>query len=93
MTNKRAHVYYEGSVQGIGFRFAARSCAAGLKLGGWVKNLDDGRVEVVCQGDERKIKVFLDKMASDFGGYIRNTNIEWSAAADEYDGFGVRFDS
>jgi len=45
---KRAHVYYSGSVQGVGFRFTAEDLARQNNLTGWVKNLADGRVEIVA---------------------------------------------
>ena len=92
MSDKRARVYYEGLVQGVGFRFAAERTAAALKLIGWVKNLDDGRVEVLCEGKEEDIKVFLEKIASIFGSYIRSNDIEWGEATGEFDGFDIRFD-
>ncbi len=44
---KQVHVYYSGSVQGVGFRFTARSIAEELGVLGWAKNLRDARVEMV----------------------------------------------
>ena len=52
----RAHVYYSGRVQGVGFRYTAEGLALDLKLVGWVKNLPDGRVELVCEGPKEKIE-------------------------------------
>ncbi|MCX5678476.1 MAG: acylphosphatase [Candidatus Omnitrophica bacterium] len=92
MSDKRAHIYYEGMVQGVGFRFSAQERATSLGLKGWVKNLDDGRVEVLCEGAERDIKAFLEKMALAFGTYISNTDIEWAEAVEEYKGFDISFD-
>ena len=92
MPDKRAHIYYEGMVQGVGFRFSAQSRASALGLKGWVKNLDDGRVEVLCEGADRDINAFLEKMSSAFGTYISHTDIEWENAIGEYEGFDIRFD-
>lgn len=92
MADKSAHIYYLGSVQGIGFRFGAERTAFSLGLKGWVKNLDDGRVEVLCQGDEGAIKTFLEKMADHFMTHIRDIDIEWSVATDEFSGFDIRLD-
>ena len=92
MADKSTHVYYRGLVQGVGFRYAAERTAFSLGLKGWVKNLDDGRVEVVCEGDENSIRAFLAKMADSFGTYIRDIDIEWLDASDRFDGFDIRLD-
>jgi acylphosphatase len=55
---KRIHVYISGLVQGVFFRAAARRVAADLNLTGWVRNMDDGRVEAVLEGED----VDVDKM-------------------------------
>lgn len=49
---KAIHVYYEGSVQGVGFRWTTRRIAQGYEVTGWVRNLPDGRVEMQVAGDE-----------------------------------------
>ncbi len=90
MPDKRAHIYYEGMVQGVGFRYAVERSAAALALKGWVKNLADGRVEVLCEGKEEDIRVFLGKMVSAFGAYIRDSDLEWGDAAGEFEGFDIR---
>ena len=66
----RRHVYYSGSVQGVGFRYAAANLARGRGLGGWVRNLRDGRVELVVEGDEGAVERFLEDVAEAMGGYI-----------------------
>jgi len=48
----RLHVWVRGRVQGVFFRDSTRQAAAALRLRGWVRNLPDGRVEAVFQGDE-----------------------------------------
>jgi len=88
---KRLHAYYSGSVQGVGFRFTAERSAASLGLSGWVKNLHDGRVEVVCEGGEFELKEFLRKIGDVFKEYIMGTDIDWSAATGEFDEFDIRF--
>ena len=45
-------VFYEGHVQGVGFRFTVRHIAKGFDVTGWVRNLPDGRVELQATGDE-----------------------------------------
>lgn len=89
--NKRLHVYYSGSVQGVGFRFTAERYAASLRLAGWVRNLNDGRVEVLCEGKEPALKEFLQKIDDVFERYIRDTDIKWDEATGEFKDFEIRF--
>lgn len=89
--NKRLHAYYSGSVQGVGFRFTAERTASSLGLKGWVKNLRDGRVEVLCEGREEAVKEFSQKMDDMFKGYIRDHDTEWAQATGEFEGFDIRF--
>src|ERR1700757_2351051 len=56
-------VFYEGRVQGVGFRFTVRQIAKGFDLTGWVRNLPDGRVELQVTGDEDELRAFLDQIA------------------------------
>jgi acylphosphatase len=58
MVSKR--VFYEGRVQGVGFRYTVRSLATGYEVVGWVKNLIDGRVELEVQGDADEVDAFLE---------------------------------
>ena len=53
--NKRVHLFIFGRVQGVGFRVEMEIRANRLKLSGFVRNLEDGRVEVVIEGDEEKV--------------------------------------
>ena len=81
-----------GIVQGVGFRFTAESIASQLGLTGWVKNLSDGRVEAICEGDEEKLNEFLGKVKnSALKHYIRNIELEWLEASSEFKSFGLRF--
>jgi acylphosphatase len=52
-------VFYEGRVQGVGFRFSIKSIATGYDVVGLVKNLIDGRVELEIQGEESEVEEFL----------------------------------
>ena len=53
------HVLVSGRVQGVGFRWYARETAERLGLGGWVKNLTDGRVELLLEGREPAVEAML----------------------------------
>lgn len=60
MGTKRAHVFIKGKVQGVWFRASTKEVAQRLGLKGWVKNLPDGRVEAVFEGDEDKLKQAIE---------------------------------
>jgi acylphosphatase len=56
----RAHVHVSGTVQGVYFRASTREKAREVGVDGWVRNLDDGRVEAVFEGDEWSVQEVLD---------------------------------
>ncbi|HLR76493.1 MAG TPA: acylphosphatase, partial [Balneolaceae bacterium] len=58
---KRAHIFIEGKVQGVGFRYFVRTNASDMNLKGWVKNLSDGRVEAVFEGPKAKVMSMVEK--------------------------------
>ena len=57
---KRLHIFIKGRVQMVSFRYYTKEKALELNLNGWIRNLDDGRVEVVVEGIEDKIKEMLE---------------------------------
>ncbi|MBU4346152.1 MAG: acylphosphatase [Candidatus Omnitrophica bacterium] len=85
------HVYYSGRVQGVGFRFTAENIANDLGIAGWVKNLSDGRVEVLAEGQEEALKDFLKSLNQYFSRYIHDVDVEWQEAKGEFKGFGIDF--
>ncbi|MFH1062437.1 MAG: acylphosphatase [Candidatus Omnitrophota bacterium] len=78
MTAQQVHVYYSGMVQGVGFRYQVRTIAAGCKVTGWVRNLVDGRVELVAEGAKETLENFLDQIDQSLGDYIRNKQLSWN---------------
>ncbi|MBI4257570.1 MAG: acylphosphatase [Thaumarchaeota archaeon] len=56
----RLHIYVSGRVQGIGYRSYVKRRAQDLGVNGWVKNLSDGRVEVLAEGDADKVEQLLE---------------------------------
>jgi len=60
MARKRAHVYVSGKVQGVFFRATTRDTAQEQGVDGWVKNLDDGRVEAVFEGDPEAVDAMVE---------------------------------
>jgi acylphosphatase len=88
---KQVHVYYSGRVQGIGFRYALTDIANYQKVQGWVKNLDDARVEVVAEAEEDLLRSFLQQVNQHFSQYIQEANVEWLPASGEFRDFKVIF--
>lgn len=92
MVKKRVHVYYSGMVHGVGFRFTAEHIAHQLGVSGWVKNLPDGRVELLSEGEEKALKEFLGKIRNGpLKDYIQDVDISWSEPTGEFKDFDIRF--
>jgi acylphosphatase len=87
----RAEVVYSGYVQGVGFRYTARSIAGRHGVTGFVRNLSNGNVELMAEGNRGEIEAFLADLASVMEGHIDNIQISWTQPAGEFKGFGIRF--
>ncbi|HEX3419943.1 MAG TPA: acylphosphatase [Candidatus Udaeobacter sp.] len=86
-------VFYEGHVQGVGFRFTVRHIAKGFDVTGWVKNLQDGRVELQVTGDENEVRAFLDQVAqSELHSFIREKTEKKVNGPIAARGFEIRHD-
>jgi acylphosphatase len=88
---KRIDVYYSGRVQGVGFRFSVEAIAVELGLAGWIKNLPDGKVELVCEGKEEDLHKLLAKIDGQFSRFIQQKNINWMPATGEFSTFEIKF--
>ena len=60
MSDTRAHVFVTGRVQGVSYRANTRDAARDAGVDGWVKNLDDGRVEAVFEGEEESVERMVE---------------------------------
>ena len=70
-------VFYEGRVQGVGFRFTVKQIARGFEIVGWVRNLDDGRVELQCSGASSEVEPFLEDIAgSELKSHIKSVAVQ-----------------
>jgi acylphosphatase len=88
---KQVHVYYTGRVQGVGFRFTTQDLAQDLRVAGWVRNLRDGRVELMAEAREDALKDFLSRIYQYFSSYIQDVDINWQEAGNEFADFQIRF--
>lgn len=71
MEKYRLQIWYSGRVQGVGFRYKARSVASGYDVSGSVRNLDDGRVHLVAIGEKSEVRAYADKLAEVMADFIR----------------------
>ena len=88
---KQIHAYFSGRVQGVGFRFTTEDIGKDLGVCGWVKNLRDGRVEVVAEAEEAVLRDFLSRINRYFSHYIQDIDLHWQVATDEFHEFGIKF--
>ena len=86
---QRATVHYSGHVQGVGFRYTARSIAEKYAVTGFVQNLSDGRVRLVVEGNQGEIDQLLAELADRMTGFIRDAEVHRSAATGEFADFTV----
>ncbi|WP_077610989.1 acylphosphatase [Clostridium sp. Marseille-P2415] len=85
----RKHIYVSGRVQGVGFRFRTQYLARGFGLTGWVRNLDDGRVEMELQGPEEAMNLLFEHLRQDRFIVIDDFQAELIPTVEE-SGFRVR---
>ena len=85
----RREVWYEGRVQGVGFRYTTRRIADRFQVTGFVKNLPDGRVWLVAEGAADEIERFLGAVQVELGRTIAATRRRGGAASDEFSDFGI----
>ncbi len=87
---KATQVFYEGRVQGVGFRYSVRKSALGFEVQGWVRNLPDGRVELQVSGDASEVRDFLqDLRESGIAGHVTNEHIHTIEIATPFKGFQI----
>ena len=90
MKRSRMHIFYSGSVQGVGFRYTVKTVASGFEVVGIVRNLIDGRVELVAEGSREELEAFRTAIPeAGLGHFIRNEEIKWSEATNEFRGFEI----
>ncbi|MCF8009361.1 MAG: acylphosphatase [Halanaerobiales bacterium] len=88
----RKHIYVSGRVQGVGFRASTQQKAQMIGVTGWVKNLKDGRVEVVIEGSKKKVQKMLDYLNKGprFAN-VNSLNISDQKPSDHYNRFSIKY--
>lgn len=83
-------VFYEGRVQGVGFRFTVKAIACGYEVAGWVRNLHDGRVELQVDGEADEVDAFLRAVAeSELKAHIKRAEVRTIAPLPGVRGFEI----
>jgi acylphosphatase len=90
MSRQSLHILYSGHVQGVGFRFTTKMVARGFEVVGIVRNLPDGRVELIVEGAREELEAFqLAVRDSGVGPLIRGEETNWSGAENGFRGFEI----
>jgi acylphosphatase len=87
---KRMQVLFSGQVQGVGFRWTACRIAQSFAVGGFVRNLPDGDVELVAEGTEQDLIDFLNAVrTSSLNRYILREKVCRTKATGKFTGFRI----
>jgi acylphosphatase len=77
-------------VQGVGFRYTVKTVATGFEISGTVRNLPDGRVELIAEGARAELEAFRVAIrAEGLAGFIRDEQVTWAEALNEFCGFEI----
>jgi len=89
---RRVHVLVEGRVQGVGFRMFTRTLARRLGVAGYVRNLPDGRVEAVAEGDPKAVETFLKGLrAGPRRARVDRLDVRDQPPTSEFASFDIRY--
>ena len=87
----RSTYYFTGRVQGVGFRYTAQHLARGFpSLKGYVRNLPDGRVEMVVEGNDEETRALLDCLKHHMDRNIQRVDVSNGTATNEFTDFSIR---
>lgn len=90
---KRVRLVFEGCVQGVFFRANTQRIARELSLTGWVRNLEDGSVEALAEGEESEVRELVDRLKREVeAACVERVREEWSEGPREFKAFDVRRD-
>lgn len=81
---------YKGRVQGVGFRYTAKTVANGYEVTGTIRNLPDGRVELILEGEKEEVEAYCQAVReSGLGSFIDREDLKWGEATGTLRGFEI----
>lgn len=87
---KRLHIFVSGRVQGVSYRYYTTLEASKYKISGWVRNLNDGRVEILAEGSQEDLQQLLDwTYAGSPAAEVTNVDYKWLESQNEFTDFTV----
>ncbi|HWE04480.1 MAG TPA: acylphosphatase [Tepidisphaeraceae bacterium] len=86
----RRITHFDGRVQGVGFRYTTQNIAMRYNVHGYVRNLADGRVELVLEGEDPEIDGVIGCLRQKMGGFIHQVQSNNYPATGEFESFGIR---
>ncbi len=86
----RRIIHFDGRVQGVGFRYTTQNIAMRYNVHGYVRNMDDGRVELVMEGDDREMDGDIHNLRQKMNSYISKIDSETYPATGEFETFGIK---
>lgn len=90
MDRHRLQVWYSGHVQGVGFRYTVKNLALGYEVTGTIRNLSDGRVELLADGAKDELKAFQQAIRdSGLGPLIDHEEVTWGSPGNQFRGFAI----
>ena len=88
----RVQIIIQGLVQGVGYRFFAIDLARQYNVRGYVRNLPDGCVEVIAEGDKGILNDFINRLKiGSASAHVTGINVDWSDEEYGFDNFDIRF--
>ncbi len=82
--------HFSGHVQGVGFRYTTQNLALNYDVGGFVRNLPDGRVELVMEGPDCEMDDLLSGIKRKLNGHIKRLDVDEAPATGEFQQFYIR---
>lgn len=86
---KKFKIIFSGSVQGVGFRYTSKQVSRSFDIHGTVRNLKNGTVELICEGERATVDEFTQAISNSTHGYVTDVDVAELPATGEFDGFEI----